>query len=319
MMAELGYFESKFDYNKVSSNGTRIGKYQVDGPYLATAGYIKPDAVKQYGDAVLANSNSWTGRDGIQSQSDFLTSQSVQDTIQFNEFTTNYAALIANKGITTDDDVCAAAGMLFVAHQFRSVDKALEWRQAGALMDALKQPGDVYYNQGRYSIDILAAGGAAVAATSGVTPSGENTTGLNPDDFFVFAGATGSRSNFDGLSGTFKNAILKMAQEFKGKTGSKITITSAYRSPADQDAIYQRWLAAGGHIPDKPTAGGITTPAKPLSQGGKGSPHNEGAAIDSSQCPLIARTVDLAQYGLRWGGTFTKPDAVHIQLSNTGQ
>ena len=73
-----------------------------------------------------------------------------------------------------------------------------------------------------------------------------------------------TRNDYEYAIGTFKNAILTMARDFKAKTGSKITITSAYRSPADQDAIYARWLAAGGG-PNNPTAGGITTPAKPLS------------------------------------------------------
>lgn len=319
MMAELGYFESQFAYDYKSSDGTRIGKYAVDAQYLADAGYIKPDAIKQYGPVkALTSTAGWTGRDGIQSIDDFSNSPNVQDNIQYQEFSDNYAALVANGGIKPDDDVCTAAGMMFVAHQLRSADTAKQWRTAGEISDSKGQDGAVYYNHGRYAIDILAAGGAAatVAQTAGL--SGENTTGINPDDVFVFSGASGTRSNFDQLNGTFKDAILKMAQDFKAKTGSKITITSAYRSPADQDAIYQRWLAAGGG-PNNPTAGGITTPAKPLSQGGKGSPHNSGAAIDSSQCPLISRTVDLAQYGLRWGGTFSKPDPVHIQLANAGQ
>jgi hypothetical protein len=313
MMAELGYFESKFDYSKVSSDGTRIGKYQVDAAYLADAGYIKPDAVKQYGAGTLANKNSWTGRDSIQSQDDFFTNQVIQDTIQFNEFTTNYTALFANKGIVDTDDICTAAGMLFVAHQFRSANKAKEWRDKGALVDALNQPGEIYYNQGRYAIDILAAGGAAqtTAQAAGVSATGaatENTSGINPDDVFSFSGSgTGTRSNFDALGTTFKSAVLKMAQEFKTKTGSKITISSAYRSTADQQALIDRWHAAGGG-PNNPTAGGITTPSL------KHSAHNDGMAIDSGQMSLVARTVDLAQYGLRWGGTFTKPDAVHIQL-----
>lgn len=318
MMAELGYFESEFNYSLVANSGTRIGKYAVDAKYLADAGYIKPDAIKQYGNNALSNNNSWTGRDGIQSQADFFSSPNVQDTIQYTEFTNNYTALVANGGIKAEDDVCTAAGMLFVAHQMRSTDLAQRWRTSGGVTDALGRDGATYYNQGRYAIDILAAGGAvqSVAQTTGL--SGANTTGINPDDVFVFGGASGTRSNFDQLSGQFKDAILKMAQEFKTKTGSKITITSAYRSPEDQDAIYQRWLAAGGG-PNNPTAGGITTPAKPTSQGGKGSPHNNGAAIDSSQCPLISRTVDLPSYGLRWGGTFSKPDAVHIQLANAAQ
>ena len=318
MMAELGYFESEFNYSFVSSNGTKIGKYGVDASYLADAGYIKPDAIKQYADKTLSNANSWTGRDGIQSQDDFFNSPNVQDNIQYTEFSNNYAALVASGGIKSDDDVCTAAGMMFVAHQMRSVDLAVRWRKDGLIFDALGRDGAVYYNQGRYAIDVLEAGGAVanVAQTAGL--SGENTTGINPDDVFIFSGASGTRSNFDQLSGAFKDAILKMAQDFKAKSGSKITITSAYRSPADQDAIYARWLAAGGG-PNNPTAGGITTPAKPLSQGGKGSPHNQGCAIDSSQCPLISRTVDLPGYGLRWGGTFSKSDPVHIQLANAGQ
>jgi hypothetical protein len=316
LMAELGYFESQFDYTMTSSDGTRIGKYQVDAAYLVTAGYIKPDAVKQYGTATLANPNSWTGRDGIQSQNDFFSSANTQDAIQYNEFKSNYSALIANQGILPTDDICTSAGMLFVAHQFRTADLALQWRKQGALTDTLGRNGTDYYNQGRYAIDVLAAGGAA--ASTATSLGGENTSGINPDDVFIFSGASGSRSNFDQLNGAFKNALLNMASAFKSLKGSKITINSAYRSPADQDAIYQRWLQAGGG-PSRPTAGGITTPATPISLGGKGSPHNSGVAIDSSQCPLIARTVDLAQYGLRWGGTFTKPDAVHIQMTNASQ
>jgi len=320
MMAELGYYESQFNYSLI--NVDRIGKYQVDAPYLANVGYIKPDAIKQYGESALSKGESWTGKDGIQSQEDFFASATIQDQIQFNEFTNNYAALVANGGIMTTDDICTAAGMLFVAHQFRSADQALKWRQQGTLIDALGRNGVEYFNQGRYAIDVLSAGGGAVnpeIASSASGPGGANTSGINPDDVFVFANSgSGTRSNFDQLNGTFKNAILQMARDFKLVKGSKITINSAYRSPADQDAIYQRWLAAGGG-PNMPTAGGITTPAKPVSLGGKGSPHNEGVAIDSGQCPLIASTVNLAQYGLRWGGTFGKPDAVHIQMSNATQ
>ena len=326
MMAELGYFESQFNYSLISNDRTRIGKYQVDAQYLAQAGYIKSDAIKQYGTNTLSKSESWTGKDSITSQNDFFSSQTIQDTIQFKEFSDNYTALLANKGILASDDICTAAGMLFVAHQFRSVSAALKWRQDGKATDAYNRPGAIYYNHGRYSIDVLSAGGAASNPATSATSSAAgpdagppNTTGINPDDVFTFASfGSGTRSNFDQLNGAFKNAVLQMAQDFKAKTGSKVTLSSAYRSPSDQDAIYQRWLEAGGG-PNNPTAGGITTPAKPISQGGKGSPHNLGVAIDSSQCPLINNTVTLAQYGLRWGGTFTKPDAVHIQLINNPQ
>lgn len=321
MLAELGYFESQFNYSAIMD--ARIGKYQVDAEYLAAAGFIKPDAITQFGGNVLTNDESWTNNENIQSQDDFFTNQNVQDVTQYNEFVSNYELLVANGGILPDDDICTAAGMLFVAHQFRDADKATEWRHKGDLTDALGQNGTVYFNQGRYAIDVLAAGGAGPVQQLGVKDTSSipvvGPTGIDPDSVFTFqSSGSGTRANFDHLNSSFRNALLTMAQDFKTKAGAKINITSAYRSPADQEAVYQKWLAAGGG-PGRPTAGGITTPAKPASLGGKGSPHNNGVAIDSSQCPSISRTVDLAQYGLRWGGTFSTPDAVHIQEANASQ
>ena len=219
-----------------------------------------------------------------------------------------YTELVANSGIVSTDDVCTAAGMMFVAYQMRSSATAKSWRDKGSVSDAQGQDGAVYYNHGRYAIDILAAGGAvsSVAATAGL--GGENTSGVNPDDVFTFAtSGTGTRDRFDQLSGEFKNAVLKMAQEFKTKTGAKIAISSSYRSQSDQQQLIDRWHAAGGG-PNNPTAGGITTPSL------KTSAHTEGMGIDSGQMPLVQRTVNLATYGLRWGGSFSKSDPVHIQL-----
>ena len=309
MMAELGYFESTFTADKV--NGARIGKYQVDAKLLYTAGYVTSAT------AALSSSASWTGKDKISSQQDFFNAVAFQDIMQYNEFNTNYTALVANGGIKSDDDICTAAGMLFVAHQLRSVDLAKSWRDTDVGTDDQGRGADVYFNQGRYAIDVLYASALAsmpVAKSQVATP---NTSGIDTNAVLRFANqGSGTQNNFDQLDSDFKARILKMAQDYKDKTGSSITITSAYRSSADQEAIYQRWLAAGGHIPDRPTAGGITTPAKPVSAGGKGSPHNTGVAIDSSESKAVARTVDLAQYGLRWGGTFSRPDDVHIQLSS---
>jgi hypothetical protein len=309
MMAELGYFESKFVADKV--NGTRIGKYQVDAALLKTAGYVTSAT------ATLSSNASWTGKDKITSQQDFFNAVAFQDIIQYNEFKTNYAALIANGGIKADDDICTASGMLFVAHQFRSVDAAKKWRDSDAGTDALGKTGDIYFNQGRYAIDVLYAS-AIANLPAPLTPKSAtpNTSGIDTNAVLRFANqGSGTQSNFDQLDSDFKSRILKMADDYKKKTGSSITITSAYRSQADQDRIYQSWVNAGGG-PNNPTAGGITTPAKPVSLGGKGSPHKSGVAIDSSESKAIARTVELAQYGLRWGGTFSKPDDVHIQLAN---
>ena len=315
MMAELGYFESQLDPAKINDDKTRIGTYQVDALYLTDASrqYIKPDALKQYGATTLSRPVSWTNKDRISSQNDFMQNANLQDTIQFNEFVANYDALVAIGGILPTDDICTAAGMLFVAHQFRGVQKAKDWRDKGELKDEHGRNGTIYFNHGRYAIDILSAGGA----TSAPANPNVNSSGINATDVLNFAGPpTGTIDNFLSTSSAFQNAFLPMAKAYMDKTGTKITIQSAYRGQADQERIYAQWVAAGGG-PNNPTAGGITTPAKPVSQGGKMNAHGDGVAIDAgSQAETVSRTVDLSQYGLRWGGTFSKPDRVHIQLAN---
>lgn len=161
LIAELGYFESQSDYSSVSSNGTRIGKYQIDAKYLAESsrGYIKPGAFGYYSDSTLSKSASWTGKDGVSSQSAFLQNKSVQDSLQYQEFNDNATALLSNGGVKDSDDICTLAGMLMVAHQFRSVDKAKQWRENGGMSDSKGVPGETYFNHGRYAIDVLAAGG----------------------------------------------------------------------------------------------------------------------------------------------------------------
>ena len=167
------------------------------------------------------------------------------------------------------------------------------------MSDTRGVPGEVYFNHGRYAIDVLAA---AVGAPVGSSKSdgsgrgvydgfyGENTTGIDPTEVFIFStSGTGTRERFDQLQGSFKDAIIKAAKEYKDKTGSKVRVTSAFRSQADQDLLYQRWIDAGGG-PDKPKAGGIITPAK-------NSNHSQGIAIDSSEGAQINRTIDLAKYG----------------------
>jgi hypothetical protein len=315
MMAELGYFESQWKYD--AYNAPYLGKYQIDAGYLAERGYIKQDAIGQYGSSSLENANSWAGKDKITDKASFGEFKSVQDEIQFQEFQSNYTSLKNKGGIKETDDICIAAGMLFVAHQFRSVDRAIEWRKKGGLTDARGQKGEVYFNHGRHAIDVLAAGATTGGgADTGVQgKGGENTTGIQPDDVFVFqSSGSGTRARFDALSGDFKNNLLRAAEEYKTKTNSKITITSAFRSQEEQSALYDAWVAAGGKIPGNPVVntprGRIFTPAKNVGSHG-------GYAIDSPQAEVFARTVDLAKYNLFWGGNFRTPDKVHIQAQNS--
>lgn len=308
MMAELGHFESRWVYDL--QNGKYIGKFQVDAAYLAARGFIKPDAVTQYGDAAVDNSASWTGRGGITGKDAYFSYRSVQDETQYTEFRDNFTALKASGGILETDDLCTAAGMLFVAHQFRSTALALEWRKKGELIDDRGVSGAVYFNHGRYAIDVLSAQGA-VTGTAGT--GGPNTTGIDPDDVFIFQpSGTGTRANFDQLTTEFKSQILPAAQEYKQKTNSKITVSSAFRSQEAQTLLYERWIAAGGNMATRPTAGGITTPARTVGS-------HSGYAIDSPQAQVWKNTVDFSKYGLFWGGEFRTPDRVHVQSKNRPQ
>ena len=309
MMAELGYFESQWNYEL--QNGRYVGKYQVDSEYLSTRGYVKPDAVQQYGiTSAIDNMSSWTGKSGVSSKESFFAYRSSQDEIQYTEFRENFTSLKAKNGILETDDLCTAAGMLFVAHQFRSVDKAIEWRNKGGLTDDRGTDGAVYFNHGRYAIDVLYTQGAETG-TAGT--GGPNTTGIDPDDVFIFQpSGTGTRAKFDQTSAEFKSQVLPAAQEYKQKTSSKITISSAYRSQEEQTLLYQRWIAAGGNMATRPTAGGITTPARTVTS-------HAGYAIDSPQSQVWNSTVDFSKYGLLWGGSFRTPDRVHVQSKNKPQ
>ena len=326
MHAELGYMESKWEYDleteqevgESATIGVRVGKYQIDAPYLADSarGYVKTDAVTQYGSLTMYNDSSYTGKEKVNSLTTFKEYKNVQDQIQFEEFNANYNALKANGGIKESDDVCIAAGMLFVAHQMRSADKAKEWRDKGELTDVRGVPGEVYFNHGRYAIDVLAAGAATTGGTTTSGAGGENTSGVNPDDVFTFtASGSGSRAAFDSLNGDFKTAVCKMGAAYKQKTGSKIAVSSTFRSQEEQTVLYEAWRAAGGNLQTKPVVdtprGRIFTPAKTVGS-------HAGLAMDSGQMQVVVNTLGAAaisELGLKWGGTFSTPDVVHIQLA----
>jgi len=233
------------------------------------------------------------------------------------------------RGIDFGDSICVAAGMLMVSYFFREetqfigsdvnamVLAAATWRKENTGTNAAKQTPIESYNRGRYAIDILSVAGAAGAGGGGgaATPPGD--TGINPDDVFNYSSPTGRREDFEKLDTSFKNAILAAGKEYVTKTGKKINLSSAFRSQEDQERIYNAWVSAGGHLPDTPTAGGITTPALPVSKGGSLNAHGAGIAIDAgAQAAEMASILDLGSFGLKWGGTFRTPDKVHIQLAS---
>jgi hypothetical protein len=155
-----------------------------------------------------------------------------------------------------------------------------------------------------------------------ITPKPQETATAKPtaekpkkvEDFVKFGGESGQRSNFDQLTPDFQTRLLAAIDEYQKKGGKQLNLTSAYRPPEDQERLYKKWKDAGGDLETKPTVAGITTPALPPSMGGRVNAHGSGQAIDAgSQAADINSKVNLADFGLRWGGTFKKPDPPHIQ------
>jgi hypothetical protein len=82
--------------------------------------------------------------------------------------------------------------------------------------------------------------GAGVPLTYGGAASKQDL-----QDLFDFGSASGSKSNFEQLEGGFKNAVIKAAEEYNATTGKKLRINSAKRDSADQERLYNDYLARG--------------------------------------------------------------------------
>ena len=157
LMTQLAYSESSFDYKRTNSLGF-AGKYQFGAPALVDVGYIKLAAQRTYsGNSSLNYPTSWTGRDGVNSISEWLTNKTAQENAMFALLNKNYNFLTGSGGIKNGDDFCTVAGMLCVAHLLGATG-AINWRRTGSGQDANQTSGTTYYNRGRYAIDVLARG-----------------------------------------------------------------------------------------------------------------------------------------------------------------
>jgi hypothetical protein len=283
-----------------AGNGTRIGKYQADAYLLADAGYIKPDAIKQYGAQTLSKNESWTGKDSIRSQKDFFANKQLQDDLQNKEFLANYKTLVSLKGIKPEDDICMAAGMLFVAHKYRSAQLAAEWRQSGKVKTPPVVAGEAgtaeeYFNHGRYAIDVLSA--QAITGTSNA--SGPIDLSIDPDTVMQFTSGTGDRAHFDASNPVLRSATLQLAKAYKEKYGKKMQVNSSNRSNEEQAQLYADYKSGKSKIIAAPPGS---------------SQHNVGQAMDIQHDVYALDTaLGLGKYNLK-----TIPnDWPHIQTINT--
>ena len=282
---------------------------------------MKKDYVSKYGAAAVFRDDAYTGKDGISSVSDFTSGKGTQDTLMETIINDYYKALVNNRGIQIQDDVCTVAGMIAVAYFLRDSergffsgnppDQAKFWREQGNnIKNKQDQTPDTAYNQGRYAIDVLSiAGSGGPALASG----GALTSGIDPDEVLTFTNRSGDRAHFDAATVDFRDRLLSAARDYKAATGKKLTISSTVRTQAEQDTIYNGWIAAGGQLPGNPTVnvspyGNISRPVKTIGNHGLGIAADVGTAAAAEMNSMGI----LAKYGLYLFDPVGDPP--HVQL-----
>lgn len=345
IMAQMAFSESRFNYAlRERTNGNYLGRYQVGAGAFVELNYMKRDYFDQYSTRAVRYPDAWLGTDNVKSDEDYLANKAVQEKVMYELMQRNYAALIkkadnGKQGIKPDDDLCTVAGMLCVA-QLLGATGARNWRYTAAGQDANGSTGAVYFNRGRYAIDVLANGNQATAPGGSnsaaftakidglsMTEAAKQAAGmnLNPDDYFNFMrGGTGSgsRERFMQTQEAFRAAITGAAMEYKKATGRKLTVNSTIRTAEDQEKLYNAWREAGGKYPREGGPGTVNTPGfgqlSIPTKGGNTGQHGRGLAIDL-QPAEVQKLIQLGlvdKYGLQFLGQVDPP---HLQypLSRT--
>lgn len=158
-LAQIGKSESGGNYASVNQLGY-VGKYQMGYQALIDQGLVKSSVTSN---AQLDNPNSWTGKEGITSKSDFLTNTSVQESAMQSYTQKNYTAMVKNGAVTADMPPAEVGGMMAVSHLL-GAGGANSWRKGSGGSDANGTTGDTYFQKGKYAVAVLGPQVAPVAA-----------------------------------------------------------------------------------------------------------------------------------------------------------
>jgi hypothetical protein len=165
-----------------------------------------------------------------------------------------------------------------------------------------------------------AAGGSAAPAASGgggapskpnLSPqppegSGDAQSKIQPEEVIKFTARSGSKEAFEGLNSSFKDAVLAAAEQYKATTGNMIQLNSAKRDPADQQRLYDAWVAGGK------TGMPVGKPGRSLHEKGEAvdiQNYNDPAAVAAFNKQGLSQKVpnDPVHFQARDGGVFDGP------------
>jgi hypothetical protein len=152
--------------------------------------------------------------------------------------------------------------------------------------------------------------GSSPPTLSPQPPDGSTDTAskIKTEDVIKFTAKSGSKEAFDGLNSGIKTAVLNAAEEYKASTGKIIQLNSAKRDPADQQRLYDDWVARGK------TGMPVGKPGRSLHEKGEAvdiQNYNDPAAIAAFNKQGLSQKVpnDPVHFQARDGGMFNGPNS----------
>ena len=146
--AQMGYTQSNSTYNREGNNGF-LGKYQLGPAALIDLGYLKPTTPRT-ADGVN-NPNNWTGKNGVNSATEFRVNGPIQETVMYEYTKRNYSQLQNIGLIESDTSKDRIAGLLSASHFAGSTQTTVWARENASPVVGYNSAIASYYNQGRYS------------------------------------------------------------------------------------------------------------------------------------------------------------------------
>jgi LAS superfamily LD-carboxypeptidase LdcB len=166
---------------------------------------------------------------------------------------------------------------------------------------------------GKATAPSSSGGGKAGSSPPTLSPqapdgSTDSTSKIKPEDVIKFTARSGSKESFDALDGGIKNAVLNAAEEYKASTGKIIQLNSAKRDPADQQRLYDDWVARGK------TGMPVGKPGRSLHEKGQAvdiQNYNDPAAVAAFNKQGLSQKVpnDPVHFQARNGGLFSGPNS----------
>ena len=111
----------------------------------------------------------------------------------------------------------------------------------------------------------------------------------------------------DGLHPLARARMVAFLSEVEARLGYTPTITSGYRTQAEQQRLQRAGNANAVSAGTSPHVYGLAIDANFTRRGARLHSGSGRAAWEMSGIPALAR-----RHGLRWGGDFSRPDVVHF-------